>query len=199
MLGFAEGITPAGAGKTNHQLPQNYIRQDHPRRCGENPVAINMVNSRFGITPAGAGKTLSDVDRDGNKKDHPRRCGENFSPGTTGFRECGSPPQVRGKPGLRLLVPSSTRITPAGAGKTIGEHCEARKTRDHPRRCGENPPSGLIRYTHAGSPPQVRGKLMYFVLADIPKRITPAGAGKTGVWSGLCTGRQDHPRRCGEN
>ncbi|SPC36047.1 conserved hypothetical protein [Pseudolactococcus piscium] len=29
-----EGITPAGAGKSNLILKTNLIREDHPRRCG---------------------------------------------------------------------------------------------------------------------------------------------------------------------
>ena len=30
-------------------------------------------------------------------------------------------------------------------------------------------------------------------------RITPAGAGKTGISKGVCPKAEDHPRRCGEN
>ena len=72
-------ITPAGAGKTEKfHLPQD-MRQDHPRRCGENvrAVAARSVHAgsppqvrgkppedfpgaaAFRITPAGAGKTVS--------------------------------------------------------------------------------------------------------------------------------------------
>ena len=73
------------------------------------------------------------------------------------------------------------RITPADAGKTIGEHCEARKTRDHPRGCGENGNSDGAIFMKAGSPPQVRGKPSFSVVLGLPIRITPAGAGKTSV------------------
>ena len=50
-------ITPAGAGKT---LPTHTTRtytQDHPRRCGENQMALQGAPLQAGITPAGAGKT----------------------------------------------------------------------------------------------------------------------------------------------
>ena len=34
--GLAQRITPAGAGKTNHDFFRNKNKWDHPRRCGEN-------------------------------------------------------------------------------------------------------------------------------------------------------------------
>ena len=77
--GMDDGITPAGAGKTDSLHLRNSRLQDHPRRCGEN-TALACFGSFFagsppqvrgkrlfskpfeaeaGITPAGAGKTLS--------------------------------------------------------------------------------------------------------------------------------------------
>ena len=91
----------------------------------------------------------------------------------------GSPPQVRGKPCHAGSVPAATRITPAGAGKTL--------------TLGQ--PSIVAR----GSPPQVRGKPIAVMISGSAPRITPAGAGKTmpaPTPQGL---RKDHPRRCGEN
>ena len=74
------GITPAGAGKTNHPQGFDLLRRDHPRRCGENSRALACRlrargsppqvrgklscgisgGSGAGITPAGAGKTSED-------------------------------------------------------------------------------------------------------------------------------------------
>ncbi len=51
----------------------------------------------------------------------------------------------------------------------------------------------------AGSPPQVRGKLVGSVFNDGVYRITPAGAGKTIFSFFHPIHNQDHPRRCGEN
>ena len=51
----------------------------------------------------------------------------------------------------------------------------------------------------AGSPPQVRGKLLHRWAVCRTKRITPAGAGKTPYGATICPKLQDHPRRCGEN
>ena len=50
-----------------------------------------------------------------------------------------------------------------------------------------------------GSPPQVRGKLVFTEGTDIPLRITPAGAGKTTIKLTVDDIDWDHPRRCGEN
>ena len=75
----ANGITPAGAGKTGSGFPQKNRTEDHPRRCGENvfrkvkklvrtgsppqvrgkPVRRAGIRLGHGITPAGAGKTLN--------------------------------------------------------------------------------------------------------------------------------------------
>ena len=70
--------------------------------------------------------------------------------------------------------------------------------RDHPRVCGEKPPSGGSPARFSGSPPRVRGK--------VPKRSAPAGA--AGI-TPACAGKRiwfldnsilarDHPRVCGE-
>ncbi len=50
-----------------------------------------------------------------------------------------------------------------------------------------------------GSPPQVRGKQIYFAEFVLTARITPAGAGKTFLSSCFLSLSKDHPRRCGEN
>ena len=70
----------------------------------------------------------------------------------------GSPPQVRGKPRLRLYPRAIRGITPAGAGKTALRECFDRFDEDHPRRCGENGLKLPDSMKQSGSPPQVRGK-----------------------------------------
>ena len=77
----AEGITPAGAGKTARHETCQKSEKDHPRRCGENlnlrPKSSRNVGSppqvrgkleldatalrALGITPAGAGKTVQSI------------------------------------------------------------------------------------------------------------------------------------------
>ena len=133
------------------------------------------------------------------KKDHPRRCGENRVFRASQCSLMGSPPQVRGKP-LVLCVPCHWKgITPAGAGKTIKIIHFTFRTRDHPRRCGENSTKRRSPSRRRGSPPQVRGKQRTVNICRDIRRITPAGAGKTrGLRVKVLTER-DHPRRCGEN
>ena len=114
---YGNGITPAGAGKTNHPQGFNLLRRDHPRRCGENSRAVYTADVRQGsppqvrgkrvatdifvgnkgITPAGAGKTFVTFSGSCFAWDHPRRCGENNRMNYWAIFWIGSPPQVRGK------------------------------------------------------------------------------------------------------
>ena len=111
----------------------------------------------------------------------------------------GSPPQVRGKPIAAAIGPDAVGITPAGAGKTKRYQPSLTMTGDHPRRCGENLTLGQPSIVARGSPPQVRGKLLYGFHTCAHLGITPAGAGKTPVADARAVRAWDHPRRCGEN
>ena len=173
------GITPAGAGKTACSVPSSASSRDHPRRCGENslkrhsrdilPGSPPQVRGKQcatiysfaprGITPAGAGKTAFERLLENHTEDHPRRCGENPKYFSGCRTSSGSPPQVRGKLISTVLQGITQRITPAGAGKTTRHRRSRRRSRDHPRRCGENRMSRECRLSDVGSPPQVRGKL----------------------------------------
>ena len=131
------------------------------------------------ITPAGAGKTAVVKQAAAIAWDHPRRCGENYITYDPDLLAQGSPPQVRGKLSFLSSCYSSSRITPAGAGKTQST-CQARpRDRDHPRRCGENSQHSAAKTEARGSPPQVRGKPKYLRRTLPHQWITPAGAGKT--------------------
>ena len=133
-------ITPAGAGKTQPKVEIHHGQRDHPRRCGENRADIGNTLAASGsppqvrgkpghgrlsfalyrITPAGAGKTMCVTIRTKTPQDHPRRCGENLEQVVNVQQVAGSPPQVRGKRRAWCLSISACRITPAGAGKTLG-------------------------------------------------------------------------------
>ena len=198
-VGFLDGITPAGAGKTFITTCSGMMTKDHPRRCGENAYQLHIQVSPPRITPAGAGKTQVMQRALTLVRDHPRRCGENAAGCRIIISICGSPPQVRGKPSAILAVAISTRITPAGAGKTeIFLHSD-NSDEDHPRRCGENPYVYTQHCRESGSPPQVRGKHALKMHLLGTRRITPAGAGKTFLPDAGEKTIRDHPRRCGEN
>ena len=111
------GITPACAGKTDHDPTKVKAERDHPRVCGENesmaywesyeegspprvrgkPQEHNRACNRIGITPACAGKTGCVADEGRHGWDHPRVCGENARFSASSCWSAGSPPRVRGK------------------------------------------------------------------------------------------------------
>ena len=90
-------ITPARAGKTRLRLREHIDRENHPRACGENALAIACASLSggspprvrgkhthghhllpvVGITPACAGKTQIRAYALSRAQDHPRVCGEN--------------------------------------------------------------------------------------------------------------------------
>ena len=193
-----ERITPAGAGKSYHLLCQKNQIKDHPRRCGEKTQKIMSDHKRWGsppqvrgkgtvfrpffevcrITPAGAGKSFSSSSRNALIWDHPRRCGEKADQLWSKLVHWGSPPQVRGKVYVIWPQKSVTRITPAGAGKSIQKRCLSTLFQDHPRRCGEKVHMPEQLPSDVGSPPQVRGKAFPSACKSYTQGITPAGAGK---------------------
>ena len=162
-------------------------------------ISATILTESVRITPAGAGKTLFDAKEITLLKDHPRRCGENLRCPDVVVDYRGSPPQVRGKPFVSLFASTHTRITPAGAGKTMCVTTKTQTPQDHPRRCGENRKRNKLCSWIDGSPPQVRGKLACRCWSPSTAGITPAGAGKTRQPQVLKSGGWDHPRRCGEN
>ncbi len=113
---------------------------------------------RSGITPAYAGKRSQAI--------------------STGKRNRGSPPPMRGKGRVVDVMKNGERITPAYAGKSAPDGCWWMLRKDHPRLCGEKPN------------PDSPGTQAY--------RITPAYAGKSGLKGKPLLAREDHPRLCGE-
>ena len=172
-------ITPAGAGKTVTDTYHPHIHAGSPPQVRGKQAAESCQAAMLRITPAGAGKTFRIPLAVRPSKDHPRRCGENLSAIFRAAPDLGSPPQVRGKLVLSFSSPPYYRITPAGAGKTGAGLSGQRQPEDHPRRCGENRAVPLLPPLGAGSPPQVRGKLVIHAECVLVQGITPAGAGKT--------------------
>ena len=150
------------------------------------------------ITPAGAGKTFSLICQLPRLQDHPRRCGENITSMLLLPATIGSPPQVRGKLDIDEATGGRIGITPAGAGKTPTLTGFIGAGWDHPRRCGENRMWQELQQGREGSPPQVRGKRKSRQSCLRKRRITPAGAGKTGACCRYRTAEQDHPPGAGK-
>ena len=150
------------------------------------------------ITPACAGK------RPGCRKqtlpagDHPRVCGEKIGHALALRRLLGSPPRVRGKVRNARIKYLNVRITPACAGKSMAWMPTSISRRDHPRVCGEKQSYHGHTRSGLGSPPRVRGKAVCIHTRRASRGITPACAGKSGVWGCTVCATEDHPRVCGE-
>ena len=156
-LGQTIRITPARAGKSGSAAWHRWACRDHPRACGEKPVAMQSCMTKRGspprvrgkapqrhrgteggrITPACAGKRGAGRCLPCKCGDHPRVCGEKFSGIVVRSAPLGSPPRVRGKVQLCSRIRNQKRITPACAGKSTSFQTVCRCRWDHPRVCGE--------------------------------------------------------------
>ena len=140
---------------------------------------LTLKSHLFGNTPAYAGKThLPECKRIAHGK-HPRVCGEDatVSASMTGARE--TPPRMRGRPNSQGSQRSPERNTPAYAGKTGEIQKRMRKSRKHPRVCGEDCQQNLPGPLPEETPPRMRGRLDTFRRRARRIRNTPAYAGKT--------------------
>ena len=100
----------------------------------------------------------------------------------------GSPPRMRGKGIVHVLVPEEFGITPACAGKRADCPTWGCTGWDHPRVCGEKMCIQCSKSIPQGSPPRMRGKVpcrrvdqcrlpVFQVLADaVPHCIPDAAA-----------------------
>ena len=134
-------ITPAYAGKRPRQRGSTSRQRDHPRVCGEKPTPSHPSGVRegspprmrgkvddietgdliHGITPAYAGKSGPFTAFEELFEDHPRVCGEKGSFTSSALYALGSPPRMRGKEIWQCKSFASARITPAYAGKSVGQ------------------------------------------------------------------------------
>ena len=85
---------------------------------------------------------------------------------------------MRGKDSMSLACASLTRITPAYAGKRASVPRCRLGCRDHPRLCGEKKFIEIPEKSALGSPPPMRGKVVFHMKFVQHHRITPAYAGK---------------------
>ncbi len=156
-----------------------------PRMRGA-PQRIPDRLDGHGIIPADAGSTGKALAPEGASRDHPRGCGEHGHLAYDAARQMGSSPRMRGAHGddvlhgpFRGIIPAdagSTRgrrmrgahgddvlhgpfrgIIPADAGSTPRCSSTARRSRDHPRGCGEHGEAHAELYLVRGSSPRMRG------------------------------------------
>ncbi|RYP99497.1 hypothetical protein PG22506_1224 [Bifidobacterium pseudolongum subsp. globosum] len=131
------------------------------------------------IIPAHAGQTFYLFSLSLATTDHPRACGANRMEHSITHYWNGSSPRMRGKPVRLFCVP------------VIGT--------DHPRACGANTTRINPASHSSGSSPRMRGKRRLCCVASDWRRIIPAHAGQTPLYSSMSSGTSDHPRACGAN
>ena len=83
-------------------------------------------------------------------------------------------------------------------GKAVKFHVAIASFRDHPRLCGEKVDSTFSLLIVRGSPPPMRGKVLWYRDFCPAVGITPAYAGKSRKWTEIQLHTWDHPRLCGE-
>ena len=154
------GIIPAHAGNTASVAVKPLCVRDHPRACGEHPVAKLAPDRPMGssprmrgtpglprpdgvytrIIPAHAGNTMGWAGIRSAGWDHPRACGEHMTTIGKTERKGGSSPRMRGTLLYFQHTVWYTGIIPAHAGNTFRAPKAIGQSRDHPRACGEHLP-----------------------------------------------------------
>ena len=178
FVGIHGGITPAYAGKSSLYFFVSRLLRDHPRVCGEKDVDVIASTTQIGSPPRMRGKEASTEAKHTDHRitpayagksvifcvcfffvwDHPRVCGEKVSLSASDSGLLGSPPRMRGKGTMPMLLDKCSRITPAYAGKRACTTMATTRHRDHPRVCGEKMMSLVFPLHPRGSPPRMRGK-----------------------------------------
>ena len=161
-------------------------------------VPENTYQLKHRITPAYAGKRFCVRWNIGNFRDHPRVCGEKMYGLLGASFALGSPPRMRGKGRVLPVFDSLTGITPAYAGKSVYFAIFCDFVEDHPRVCGEKQNAPIMQGLNLGSPPRMRGKVLFQRRTAHVQGITPAYAGKSVPRLQVLRKNQDHPRVCGE-
>ena len=105
---------------------------------------------------------------------------------------------MRGKVVPIIQLCELAGITPAYAGKRLYYNHSNTTRRDHPRVCGEKYTCSAMCASVLGSPPRMRGKGSFAILALSVSGITPAYAGKRACADLTAGSPRDHPRVCGE-
>ncbi len=154
---FLVRITPAYAGTTCRPDSHHLTAVDHPRLCGDHRAFRDTGGYRIGITPAYAGTTPAGPPAVAWSWDHPRLCGDHNLAVRHSAAQQGSPPLMRGPPGLAEVLKYEERITPAYAGTTSPLCILYAISEDHPRLCGDHGPGPRSWSSVSGSPPLMRG------------------------------------------
>ncbi len=174
------------------------------RPCGSSPRVRGTAKSRcvlraiMRIIPACAGNRRIEPPWKSSPPDHPRVCGEQINAEYFKLAHRGSSPRVRGTVYQSFFHLHKLRIIPACAGNSAHRGLQPYSLSDHPRVCGEQPPSRYISPVRRGSSPRVRGTVHGTTRTLRLCRIIPACAGNSLCGTKYPRCPTDHPRVCGE-
>ena len=172
------GSTPAYAGKITTSRRLKFRSRKHPRVCGEDKSsgilsevlleAPPRMRGRSCLaskskgsprsTPAYAGKIRHRQSCQSERRKHPRVCGEDRGIELHATHTLEAPPRMRGRSSPMDSFSSSSRSTPAYAGKINGclnALCSGWK---HPRVCGEDLSQLTLTAQEREAPPRMRGR-----------------------------------------
>ena len=191
-------ITPACAGKSRNDSRPHCSGRDHPRVCGEKLDDACKSLAFQGSPPRVRGKGHSRCASSPGWRITPACAGKSDRRPPSPNDGRGSPPRVRGKVLEEEQRHRRHGITPACAGKRCLPPLIIAIAWDHPRVCGEKFIRQVLQSFNPGSPPRVRGKVFHHHPGHRTVGITPACAGKSGLYTYEMPLTQDHPRVCGE-
>ena len=213
------GLIPAGAGRTHDVRGGHLAFPAHPRWRGEDePAAVSVSRAKGssplargghqrcqgpmllpGLIPAGAGRTTGGFGAGDGPWAHPRWRGEDFKRGLDVLKGWGSSPLARGGRPARELDRVLAGLIPAGAGRTSRLPRRRRRPPAHPRWRGEDTVDEQWQSQAWGSSPLARGGPGRRCPRDRPRRLIPAGAGRTKGPPRRVSRPAAHPRWRGED
>ena len=175
---IGEGSIPACAGNPWHPPCPRPRRRVHPRVCGE---------PRAGLVRDAPGS-----------RSIPACAGNPWRPRAHRPRRPGPSPRVRGTLVTAASGKTFDRSIPACAGNPSRRRPCARRSRVHPRVCGEPRTARSSTSPSPGPSPRVRGTPGRRALRRRAPRSIPACAGNPSSPAGPTTTSAVHPRVCGE-
>ena len=220
--GFRQGIrrrfTPVRTGKRPAKRGSSCCPAVHPRAYGEEfnaktveallagspPCVRGRVQAAGGyldaarFTPVRTGKRCMWMPRPSRSTVHPRAYGEERTSESGRSARNGSPPCVRGRGRLRTAGSLRWRFTPVRTGKSCCRNSFWHMPAVHPRAYGEEDRLRSAVGGVLGSPPCVRGRVVYLIPQVGPRRFTPVRTGKRRIFGIPPVGPSVHPRAYGE-
>ena len=155
---WAAGFIPACAGQTEKSKDSAETTTAHPRVCGADFGRFVGVVQTEGLIPACAGQTCRAPRLPACPGAHPRVCGADNWVTCRSRPRTGSSPRVRGRQLGDLQVKTQDGLIPACAGQTSPKSSMLLMLAAHPRVCGADNCSIVVRPRVGGSSPRVRGR-----------------------------------------